>query len=187
MTELLEVRDLQVTFDTPDGTVTAVDGPDQHGEDLGFVGRVTGADADTILEATVSQTIPVIAPLATGPDGETLNCNADSAAAVIAGDMRAEKFVLLTDVPGILIPGTVTGEPTLASTLSEADVEQHVRDGHISGGMVPKVKACSRALDAGVRKAHIIDGRIPHALLLEIFTQSGVGTEIIGGPAAPPR
>ncbi len=160
-------------------TVTEKDGPDQHGLSLGFVGRLTGADADRIRAATDDHTVPVIAPLATGPDGETLNCNADSAAAVVAGDMKAEKFVLLTDVPGILLPGP-DGRPALASTMTGAEAEKHIQAAHISGGMMPKVKACIRALDAGVRKAHIIDGRVPHALLLEMFTRSGIGTEIVG-------
>ncbi len=124
-------------------------------------------------------TVPVIAPLATGPSGETLNCNADTAAAVVAGDLRAEKFVLLTDVPGILVPGP-DGKLQLLSTATEDEIEQFIRDGTISGGMLPKVRACTNALDAGVHKAHIIDGRIPHAILLEIFTQTGIGTEILG-------
>ncbi len=162
-------------------TVTEADGPDQHGESLGFVGRTTRADADAILAATDDHTIPVMAPLATGPDGETLNCNADWAASTVAGSMKAEKLVLLTDVPGILIPSAETGEPELASTMSEPEAEEHIRAGHIAGGMTPKVKACIRALEAGVHKAHIIDGRVPHALLLEIFTVKGIGTEILGG------
>ena len=160
-------------------TISEADGPDQHGASLGFVGRVTGADTEQILAATEDRTVPVIAPLATGPDGETLNCNADSVAAVVAGDLRAEKLVLLTDVPGILVPGA-DGKEELLSTATEAEVEDLIREQHISGGMMPKVKACIRALDAGVRKAHIIDGRIPHALLLEIFTNKGIGTEILG-------
>jgi len=168
-------------------TVTRADGPDQHGVSLGFVGRTTGADADTILNATEDHTVPVMAPLANGPDGEVLNCNADSAAATVAGAMKAEKLVLLTDVPGIMIPDPETGEPELASTMIEAEADEHIRRGHISGGMTPKVKACIRALEAGVRKAHIVDGRVPHALLLEIFTQKGMGTEILAGQAPAAR
>jgi len=168
-------------------TVTRADGPDQHGVSLGFVGRTTGADADTILNATEDHTVPVMAPLANGPDGEVLNCNADSAAATVAGAMKAEKLVLLTDVPGIMIPDPETGEPELASTMTEAEADKHIQRGHISGGMTPKVKACIRALEAGVRKAHIVDGRVPHALLLEIFTQKGMGTEILGGRAPTAR
>ena len=164
-------------------TVTRADGPDQHGVSLGFVGRTTGADAATILKATEDHTVPVMAPLANGPDGEVLNCNADSAAATVAGAMKAEKLALLTDVPGIMIPNAETGEPELASTMTGAEAEEHIQRGHISGGMTPKVKACIRALEAGVRKAHIVDGRVPHALLLEIFTQKGMGTEILGGQA----
>ncbi len=153
--------------------------PDGSAADLGFVGNVTAADADRILAATEDHTVPVIAPLATGPDGETLNCNADTAAAVVAGTLCAEKFVLLTDVPGILVPGP-GGKPRLVSTATEDEIEGFIRDGSISGGMLPKVKACTDALDAGVHKAHIIDGRVPHAILLEIFTQTGIGTEILG-------
>jgi len=160
-------------------TVSAADGPDQHGQTLGFVGRLTGADSEAILMATENHTVPVVAPLATGPDGETLNCNADAAAATIAAALKAEKLVLLTDVPGILVPDGRGGE-RLLSTATEDDIETHIEQGHISGGMLPKVRACVQALDAGVHKAHIIDGRIPHALLLEIFTQEGIGTEILG-------
>jgi acetylglutamate kinase len=161
-------------------TVTAEDGPDRHGESLGFVGRVTGADVDAILAATEDHTVPVLAPLATGPDGETLNCNADVAAAALAGAMKAEKLVFLTDVPGIMAPGA-SGEPELRPSLTEEQVKDLINEGHISGGMLPKVKACIDALDAGVRKAHIVDGSMPHALLLEIFTEQGIGTQILGG------
>ena len=163
-------------------TVTEADGPDQHGISLGFVGRTTGADADAILAATEDHAIPVIAPLANGPDGEVLNCNADWAAASIAGSMKAEKLVLLTDVPGIMIPNAETGELELTSTMTEVEAEGHVGAGHISGGMMPKVKACIQALNDGVSKAHIVDGRVSHALLLEIFTTRGIGTEILGTP-----
>jgi len=155
--------------------------PAGRAPDLGFVGRATGADAEAIL--TEDHTVPVIAPLATGPAGETLNCNADSVAAVVAGDLAAEKLVLLTDVPGILIPGP-DGEPRLVPTATEPEVERWIAAGHIAGGMLPKVRACLEALAAGVRKAHIIDGSIPHALLLEIFTNEGIGTQILGGPRA---
>jgi acetylglutamate kinase len=158
--------------------VSAADGPDQHGADLGFVGRVTGADVRGILAAAEAHTVPVIAPLATGPDGETLNCNADEAASALAGFLRAEKLVFLTDVPGILAPGP-DGETQLRPTLTEEQVEKLIADGHISGGMLPKVKTCCRALDAGVHKAHIINGTVPHALLLEIFTEEGIGTQIL--------
>jgi len=149
------------------------------GESLGLVGRATGADIEAILAATEDHTVPVIAPLATGPDGETLNCNADSVAAVVAGDLEAEKLVLLTDVPGILVPGP-DGEPALVTTATEPEVEGWIEQGHISGGMMPKVQACVQALKAGVHKAHIIDGSVSHALLLEIFTEKGIGTQILG-------
>lgn len=167
-------------------TIGQADGPDQHGRSLGFVGRVTGVDTDAILAATEDRTVPVIAPLATGPAGEVLNCNADTAASFIAGALNAEKFVLLTDVPGILVPGP-EGKPQLLSSATEAEIERMIEQGHISGGMMPKVRACIAALDAGVHKAHIVDGSIPHALLLEIFTKKGIGTQILGGPSAGGR
>ena len=154
-------------------------GADEQGKpvDLGFVGRVFSVRTAVIEQALDAGCIPVIAPLAVTLDGETLNCNADSAAWKVAADLKAEKLVVLSDVPGIL--RDQKDENSLVSTVTKADVERLERDGVISGGMLPKVDACVRAVEAGVRKAHMIDGRVPHALLLEIFTDKGVGTEIV--------
>jgi len=152
--------------------------------DLGFVGRVFSVRTEVINEVLDAQVVPVIAPLAVTLDGQTLNCNADSAAWKIAAELKAEKFVLLSDVPGIL--RDASDEGSLLSTVTKDEVAELERDGIISGGMLPKVDACVQAVEAGVRKAHMIDGRIPHSLLLEIFTDEGVGTEIIRSrPSAP--
>jgi len=151
--------------------------PDGSAIDLGLVGQLTEVDAEIIREVCARGAVPVIAPLATGPNGETLNVNADTAATTIAAQLKAEKIVFLTDVPGICTDPKDPG--TLRSTLTEAEVEEMVKQGVISGGMLPKVKACIDALDGGVKKAHIIDAGIPHSLLLEIFTDKGIGTQIV--------
>ncbi|MGB4780954.1 acetylglutamate kinase, partial [Candidatus Methylomirabilis sp.] len=117
---------------------------------------------------------PVVAPTGVDEAGVTYNINADLAAGEIASALQAEKLVLLTDTDGIL-----DKDGALIPTLSRKEVERLIADGVISGGMLPKVQACLAALDNGVRKTHIVNGTIPHALLLEIFTSEGVGTEII--------
>jgi len=118
--------------------------------------------------------IPVIAPISAGHDNETLNINADYVAGAIASALKAEKLILLTDVEGIK-----DKKNKLLSTLSTKKVKPLVSNGTISGGMLPKVQACQSAIEKDVNKAHIIDGRVPHALLLEIFTEKGIGTEIV--------
>jgi len=145
--------------------------------DLGFVGRVFSVRTEVIEEVLGRNAVPVIAPLAVTLDGQTLNVNADSAAWKIAADLKAEKLVLLTDVPGILRDRE--DESTLISTVTRDEVVELERQGIVGEGMLPKVEACLHAVEAGVRKAHMIDGRIPHALLLEIFTDEGIGTEIV--------
>jgi acetylglutamate kinase len=116
----------------------------------------------------------VIAPISAGKKGQTLNINADFVAGMIANALRAEKLVLLTDVEGIKDKNN-----ELLSTLDNRKIKSLLNNNTITGGMVPKVQACQKALRGGVKKTHIIDGRIPHALLLEIFTEKGIGTEII--------
>ncbi len=142
--------------------------------DLGRVGEVKHVNPAIIHHLTNGGFIPVIAPLGVGEDGNVYNINADSAAGAVAGSLQAEKFILLTDVPGIL---GKSGD--LLSTLSRGDVESLKDSGVIQGGMIPKVNACLDALAKGVNKAHIVDGRVPHAVLLELFTDEGIGTEII--------
>lgn len=148
----------------------------QGGEevDLGLVGEVMSV-APAILRALERDGfVPVVAPTGFGEDGLTYNINADIVAGELAAALSAEKLVLLTDTDGIL-----DKEGKLLSTLNRAEIEQLVLDGTLSEGMLPKVQACLTALKGGVRKTHIINGTIPHALLLEIFTTAGIGTEIV--------
>jgi len=147
------------------------------GKDIGFVGKVSKVNTAILETLDREQFIPVIAPLGLGKDGHTYNVNADEAAGAIAGALKAEKLVFLTDVPGIC--KKKEDPQTLLSTVKIKEVPKLIKTGVISGGMIPKIEACLHALKAGVRKTHIIDGTLPHALLLEIFTPQGVGTEII--------
>lgn len=141
--------------------------------DLGLVGEVEEVNPQIILSLQREGLIPVIAPISAGYKDETLNINADYVAGAIAYSLKAEKLILLTDVEGILDKGG------LLSTLRLKDIKRLTSKGTITGGMLPKVQACQNALEGGVKKTHIIDGRIPHALLLEIFTEKGIGTEIV--------
>ncbi|HHT01291.1 MAG TPA: acetylglutamate kinase [Firmicutes bacterium] len=145
--------------------------------DLGFVGEVTAIDPAVLYTLMEAGYVPVVAPIGVGAQGETLNINADSAAGELAAALGAQKLILLTDVPGIL--RDPKDPSTLMSTVRQGQVPALVHDGFVRGGMVPKVDACVRALQAGVPRAHIVDGRIPHALLLEIFTDQGVGTMVL--------
>ncbi len=145
--------------------------------DLGFVGEVVSVDPSPIEEVQAADKIPVVSPLATGEDGRTYNVNADAAAAEIAVRLRATKLVFLSDVPGIL--AEKDREESLLSTVHADEVENLIHGGIIRGGMMPKVRGATKAIKSGVSKTHIIDGRLRHSLLLEIFTDAGVGTEIV--------
>ncbi len=142
--------------------------------DLGLVGDVVGVNEGILRALERDGFTPVVAPTGVDQAGVTYNINADLAAGEIAGALRAEKLVLLTDTDGIL-----DRNGKLLPTLTRDEVKRLIDDGVISAGMLPKVQACLTALDSGVRKTHIINGTIPHALLLEIFTPEGVGTEIV--------
>jgi len=141
--------------------------------DIGLVGEVTHVDPHIISCLEKDGFIPVISPVGIGPKGETLNINADYIAASIASALKAEKLMLLTDVPGIM-----DKKGRIISTVTKRQTKKLFGDGTITGGMMPKVQACLRAIEGGVSKTHIIDGRIPHCLLLELFTREGIGTEI---------
>lgn len=143
-------------------------------DNVGHVGAVTAVDPTVLNTLEAGGFIPVISPIGSDLQGVTYNINADQAAGAIAVTIQAEKFIILTDVPGIL-----DREKTLISTLSPKEVGRLIKSGAITGGMLPKVAAALAAVESGVRKAHIIDGRVPHALLLEILTSEGVGTEIL--------
>jgi len=141
--------------------------------DIGLVGEVTEVRPGALEALDAGGFVPVIAPVGVGGQGETYNINADLVAGAVAGALKAEKLILLTDQQGIL-----DKDRNLISSLNKKKVESMVKAGTVSGGMLPKTKSCFDALEAGCAKVHIIDGRVPHALLLEIFTQAGIGTEI---------
>jgi acetylglutamate kinase len=149
-------------------------GPEGEPVDLGRVGEVEAVDA-ALIEALLEEGfVPVVAPVGAGAEGESFNINADTVAAEVAVALGAAKLVLLTDVAGVL-----DAQEDLISSLTNEGVEKMIAAGAISGGMIPKVRGCCEVVARGVGKVHIIDGRLPHALLLEIFTDRGIGTEVI--------
>ncbi|MBL8687489.1 MAG: acetylglutamate kinase [Rhodospirillaceae bacterium] len=141
--------------------------------DLGFVGEPVEVNPMILTKFAQADIIPVVAPVGYGNDGETYNINADTSAGAIAGALKATRFLLLTDVAGVL-----DKNKKLISELSAREARALIKDGTISGGMIPKVETCLLAVDGGVEAAVILDGRVPHAQLLEIFTQGGAGTLI---------
>jgi acetylglutamate kinase len=143
--------------------------------DIGLVGEVESVDPAILASLQRDGFIPVISPIGVGKAGETFNINADYVASSVASSLKAEKLILLTDVPGIK-----DKQGNVISTVTKKNVKKIIDDGTVSGGMLPKVQACTHALDSGVKKTHIVDGRVTHCLLLEIFTKEGIGTEIIG-------
>ncbi|MCI5151185.1 MAG: acetylglutamate kinase [Candidatus Electrothrix sp. MAN1_4] len=141
--------------------------------DLGRVGEVTKVNPEILDTLDAQDFIPVIAPVGVGDDGQAYNINADLVAGAIAAELDAAKLILLTDVEGVK-----NREDKLLSSIKKESIEQMIEDGVISGGMIPKLRCCASALNGGANKAHIVDGRQEHALLLEIFTHEGIGTEI---------
>ena len=142
--------------------------------DIGMVGEVTGVNNDLLERLITSQFIPVIAPVGVGENGETYNINADHVAGHIAASLKARKLILLTDTQGVL-----DQKGNLISSIRGKDSQNLMDDGTVTGGMIPKINCCVEALKGGVKKAHIIDGRKEHAILLEIFTNEGIGTEVV--------
>jgi acetylglutamate kinase len=161
----------------------------QISAELGFVGEVTDVNTDLVERLMGEELIPVIATIGVDGDGQAYNINADTAAAAIAAALHAEKLVYLTDIDGIRTD--VTDAASLLSSVSVKEIDAFIADGTISGGMIPKVEACITAVEGGVGVAHILDGRVPRALLLEIFTPEGIGTMVTAEPspieAATPR
>ncbi len=145
--------------------------------DLGFVGQVNDVNAELIQKLCDTGTIPVIAPVASDKKGGKLNVNADSAAGKVAAAIGAEKFVVVSDTHGIR--SNVDDPDSTISSVNEDQIKSMIDDGTITSGMMPKVDSCLHAIDNGVAKAHIVDGRIPHSLLLEIYTDKGIGTQIV--------
>lgn len=161
------------------GEKMTLTGPNGEPVDLGRVGTVSRIDADLIRDFCAAGVIPVIPCLAVDAEGKWLNVNADTAAAAVAAQLGAEKLVLLTDTPGILRDRN--NPQSLVPSLSAAQVQTLIQQKIIDEGMIPKVEACLDSLRKGVKKTHIIDGRLKHSLLLEIYTDRGVGTEIVLG------
>jgi len=147
--------------------------------DIGMVGEVAAINPMVLETLERSDIVPVIAPVGAGDDGETYNINADLVAGKVAEALRAEKLILLTDVAGIK-----DASGTVVPTLDDARARQLIVDGVIGEGMIPKVECCLEALKNGVKKTHIVDGRVRHAVLLEIFTSAGVGTEVVRSTSA---
>jgi len=163
---LIEVQKLTRTKRDPDSNIERI-------LDLGFVGEPNRINPEILESFEDIDVIPVIAPIGVGPKGETFNINADTAAGHIAAAIGASKLIMLTDVEGVL-----TKEKNLINHLTQKEVKDLQKDGTISGGMIPKLETCLFALDKGVQATHILDGRIPHVLLLETFTEHGIGTMI---------
>jgi acetylglutamate kinase len=141
--------------------------------DLGRVGEVTRINSEILTTLDAKDFIPVIAPVGVGEDGQAYNINADLVAGAVAAELKAAKLILLTDVEGVK-----GADGQLISSIAISSIEQLIADGVIKGGMIPKLRCCASAISGGVNKAHIIDGRQEHAILLEIFTDAGIGTEI---------
>jgi acetylglutamate kinase len=163
---LIQAHKLEMTLVNPDTLTPEI-------VDVGMVGEVDSVNPEVLTALEDSNFIPVIAPIGVGPDGETYNINADLVAGRVAGALKAEKLMLLTDVEGVL-----DKEGKLISTIDIDAVDALIKDGTISGGMIPKVTCCVDAVNEGVTKAHIIDGRMEHTCLLEIFTDKGIGTAV---------
>ena len=164
---LITCQKLKRTTRDPDSNIERV-------IDLGFVGEPTDVNVDVLGTLAASDIIPVIAPIGLGEDGQTYNINADTAAGAIAAALSAAKLIMMTDVPGVL-----GGDGELISRMAAATARDLTGSGVISGGMIPKVETCLAAIDGDVEAAHILDGRVPHVLLLEIFTEHGTGTMIV--------
>jgi acetylglutamate kinase len=145
----------------------------EHGQDIGLVGEITRINVNVLTLLLNSNFLPVVAPTGVGEQGELYNINADIAAGEIAAALKSEKLLYLSDVEGVIVEGN------LMSSLTEDEAKEFVKRGRINGGMIPKVNSAFKALDEGVKKVHIIDGRVIHSLLLEIFTDEGVGTELL--------
>jgi acetylglutamate kinase len=166
--QLIEARPQKVTSKNGNGETVA--------HDLGFVGEVKKINPEIIESVMEQGYIPVIAPIGVGDDSQSYNINADYVAGEIAKALNAEKMMLLTDVKGIL--RDYNDDKSLISVLKTDEISDLIEKGVISGGMIPKVQCCVSALQGGVKKAHIIDGRIPHSPLLEVFTDQGIGTMV---------
>ena len=163
---LIEARKLRRTQRDPDSNIEKI-------LDLGYVGEPSKVNADVFRIFEGSDAIPVIAPIGVGADGKTYNINADTAAGAIAEAVNASKLLMLTDIAGVM-----DGKGELISEMSREEAKALFKTDAITGGMIPKLETCLHAMEGGVEAAHILDGRVPHVLLLELFTEDGTGTKI---------
>jgi len=159
-----------------DGNILKAEKKLIDGQDAGFIGEIVEVQTNLIKILIGNDFIPVIAPTAMDGEGNTYNINADYAAAAIAGGLKAEKLVFLTDISGVL--KDINDEDSIISSMTATEARQYIQDGTISGGMIPKVDCCIKAVEQGVSNVHILDGRLEHSLLIEVFTDSGIGTMI---------
>jgi acetylglutamate kinase len=164
---LIEAVKLTRTRRDPDSNI-------EQAVDLGFVGEPARVNTDLLDVFRNTDLIPVIAPVGVGEDGQTYNINADTAAGAVGGALRARKLLMLTDVRGVL-----DGDRRFLTTLTDREAREMIAAGVITGGMIPKIETCLQAVDRGVEAAVILDGRVPHAILLELFTEHGFGTQIL--------
>lgn len=175
LVESLGVRAIGISG--KDGGLLTVEKKYADGEDIGFVGEVTEVNADILHDLLEKDFLPIICPIGLDRDYQTYNINADDAACAIARAMQAEKLAFLTDIEGVY--KDPKDPSTLISELAVSEAEKLMKEGYIGGGMLPKLHNCIDAIEHGVSRVHILDGRIPHCLLLEIFTNKGIGTAIL--------
>ena len=175
LVESLGVRAIGISG--KDGRLLSVKKKYANGEDIGFVGDVTNVNADILYDLLEKDFLPIICPVGLDDDNNTYNINADDAACAIAKATKAEKLAYLTDIEGVY--KDPQDPSTLISELTVSEAHKLVGDGYIGGGMLPKINNCIEAIESGVSRVHILDGRIPHCLLLEIFTNKGIGTAIL--------
>jgi acetylglutamate kinase len=173
--QLITAKKLQLVSNNNNNTLANGDNPPEI-IDIGMVGEVVSVNTRVLRSLMDNQFIPVIAPVGVGKENETYNINADLVAGHVASSLKAQKLILLTDVEGV-----IDKQNNLIASLTVEDAENMIARADITGGMIPKIQCCLDALRNGVEKAHIINGTKEHALLLEIFTDEGVGTEIVGG------
>jgi acetylglutamate kinase len=159
------------------GTITA----EIKDPELGFVGEIVAVNPGIVERLLAEDLIPVVSSIGAGPGGQALNINADTVAGALGGALQAEKVIYLTNIAGLLTD--IDDEASLVTRATVDDLEQAIGDRSISGGMVPKVQSCIEAVQAGAASAHLLDGRIPHVLLLELFTDAGIGTMITSSPS----
>lgn len=160
-----------------DGGLLTVEKKYSNGEDIGFVGNITGVNPKVLYDLLEKDFLPIVCPVGLDDNFQTYNINADDAACAIAKEVKAEKLAFLTDIEGVYLDPK--DPSTLLSKLFVRDAKELIDNGNVGGGMIPKLQNCIDAIEEGVSRVHILDGRIPHCLLLEIFTNKGIGTAIL--------